>query len=245
MNKNIRVEVLFPEVANLYGDSENITYLKKSMPQLEIVETNLAGEPCFVEKTPDFVYMGTLTEKGQVLAIEKLAKYREKLVEMIEEGVYFLLTGNAMEVFGTEIKDVDGTVVEGLGILPIHTKRDMMNRFNSLYLGKMEDFDIVGFKSQFTHSYWNDGEGEGMQLFDTTRGPGLNPDIKGEGVRMNNLMATYVIGPILVLNPPFAKWLLSKLGAGDDPKLAFEKEAFDAYELRVKEYSDEKTGFYY
>lgn len=244
MKNNIRVEVLFPEVANLYGDSENISYLKKSYPELEIVETNLAGEPYFVEKTPDLIYMGTLTENGQIMAIEKLSKYREKIVELIENGIYFLLTGNAMEVFGGEIRDKDGTVVKGLGIIPIHAKRDMMNRFNSLYLGKFDDMNIVGFKSQFTHSYWDENAGNGLQLFNTTRGPGLNPDIKGEGVRINNLMATYVIGPILVLNPPFTKWLLSELGA-ENPKLAFEKEAMDAYNLRVKEYSDENTGFYY
>ena len=29
MEGNIRVEVLFPEIANLYGDLENIEYIKK------------------------------------------------------------------------------------------------------------------------------------------------------------------------------------------------------------------------
>ena len=66
----------------------------------------------------------------------------------------------------------------------------------------------------------------------------------GEGIRKNNFMGTYVIGPLLVLNPPFTKWLLKGIGAGD-VKLAFEKEAMEAYEARVKEYSDPNTGFYY
>ena len=63
---------------------------------------------------------------------------------------------------------------------------------------------IVGFKSQFTHSYWEDGT-EASPLFMTERGPGLNPEIKEEGIRLNNFMATYVIGPLLILNPPFAQ----------------------------------------
>ena len=66
----------------------------------------------------------------------------------------------------------------------------------------------------------------------------------GEVVRKNNFMGTYVIGPLLVLNPPFAKWLLKEIGAGD-VNLAFEKEAMEAYETRVKEYSDPNSGFYY
>ena len=77
MDKTIRIEVLFPEIANLYGDLENISYLKKSCPEIEVVETHLVGEPCFIERTPDLIYMGTLTEKGQRLATEKLAQYKE------------------------------------------------------------------------------------------------------------------------------------------------------------------------
>ncbi len=57
-------------------------------------------------------------------------------------------------------------------------------------------------------------------------------------------MATYVIGPLLALNPPFARYILSRCGAESQP-LAFEEAAMDAYETRVKEYSDPDTGFYY
>ena len=62
--------------------------------------------------------------------------------------------------------------------------------------------------------------------------------------KKNNFMGTYVIGPLLILNPPFTKRLLRDMGAGD-VTLAFEKEAMEAYEARVKEYSDPNTGFYY
>lgn len=247
MEKKLTVEVLFPEIANLYGDSENITYLKKSCNEIEVIETSLIGEPHFVREIPSLIYMGTMTEKGQELAVSKLSEHKDRVVELIENGVHFLLTGNALEVFGKEIKDVDGTVCQGLGIFPIYTRRDMMNRFNSLYLGKMGEMDIVGFKSQFTHSYWDENASEfsDSYLFDTVRGPGLNPDIKEEGIRKNNFMATYVIGPLLVLNPPFTKWLLTEIGAGENPALAYEKAAMEAYEARVSEYSDENTGFYY
>ena len=68
--------------------------------------------------------------------------------------------------------------------------------------------------------------------------------MKEEGIRVNNFMATYVIGPILVLNPPFAKYLLEKCGA-DSSDLAFEEAAMEAYDARVREYSDPSTGFYY
>ena len=246
MEKRIRIEVLFPEIANLYGDLENIEYLRKSCPEIEVVETHLTEEPEFMRETPSLIYMGTLTENGQHLAVEKLSQYTDKLIEMINEGVHFLVTGNALEVFGGEIEDVDGSRDCGLKIFPTHAKRDMMNRFNSLYLGKLYGMDIVGYKRPVKHT-WHDARAEGGafgSVFETKRGPGLNPDVMGEGVRKNNFMGTYVIGPLLVLNPPFTKWLLKEIGAGD-VNLAFEKEAMEAYDARVKEYSDPNTGFYY
>lgn len=245
----MKIEVLYPEVANLYGDLENITYLKKSCPEIEIVKTHLTDEPLFVSEKPDLIYMGTMTESAQLLAIEKLGAYKEALKARIDDGTLFLITGNALEIFGSSIKDKDGTEVECLGIFPTMAKRDMMNRYNSLWLGKFEDMKLVGYKSQFTHSYRDENAKsclypEFEAAFAAERGPGLNPEITGEGVRKNNFIATYIIGPILVLNPPLAKWMLRKMGVSA-PVLAFEEAAMEAYEVRVKEYSNPDTGFYY
>ena len=238
----MKIEILFPEVCNLYGELGNISFLKKSCPEIEIVETSLKDEPLFIREVPDLIYMGTMTERAQLIVLEKLMGYKERLAQLIKDGARFLITGNALELFGKSIEDKDGTIVECLGIFDTVAKRDMMNRFNSLYIGLFNDMKIVGYKSQFTHSYWNDGaEIEG--LFMTERGPGLNPDIKEEGVRRNNFMASYIIGPLLVLNPPFAKLILKECGI--DVPLAFEKEAMDAYEARVAEYSEPDRGFYY
>lgn len=238
----MKIEVLFPEVCNLYGELGNISFLKKSCPEIEIVETSLKDEPLFIREVPDLIYMGTMTERAQLIVLEKLMGCKERLAQLIEDGARFLITGNALELFGKSIEDKDGTIVECLGIFDTVAKRDMMNRFNSLYIGLFNDMKIVGYKSQFTHSYWNDGaEIEG--LFMTERGPGLNPDIKEEGIRRNNFMASYIIGPLLVLNPPFAKFILKECGI--ETPLAFEREAIDAYDARVAEYSEPDRGFYY
>lgn len=245
----MKIEVLFPEIANLYGDLENISYLQKSCPEIEIVETHLNDTPLFVSEKPDLVYMGTMTESAQLLVIDKLKEYKEALKTRIDDGTLFLITGNVLEVFGKSIKDKDGSETECLGIFPTVAKRDMMNRFNSLYLGTFEGMTIVGYKSQFTHSYKDENAKDCMYsefrpAMESRRGPGLNPDVEGEGIRQNNFIATYIIGPILVLNPPFAKWILNKMGV-KEPTLAFEEAATEAYEIRVEEYSNPATGFYY
>lgn len=238
----MRIEVLYPEVCNLYGELGNVRFLKQSCPDIEVIETSLNEEPLFARKIPDLIYMGTMTEKSQCIVLERLAKYKSRIEELIDEGARFLITGNALELFGQRIEDIDGTLVECLGIFDTVAKRDMMNRFNSLYLGSFDNMKVVGYKSQFTHSYFQ-GNAEHQGLFMTERGPGLNPDIKEEGIRKNNFMATYIIGPLLVLNPPFAKYILKECGVNDS--LAFEAEAMDAYQTRVTEYSEPDRGFYY
>ena len=134
----MKIEVLFPEICNLYGELENIGYLKKSMPDIEVVETAITDEPLFVTEEPDLIYMGTMTESAQLLVIDKLSAYIERIEELIGRGVNFLITGNALEVFGKRIEDVDGTVVECMGFFDFVTKRDMMDRYNSLYLGEFK-----------------------------------------------------------------------------------------------------------
>ena len=237
----MKIEVLFPETANLYGDLMNVEYLRRSCPEIEVVNTALKFAPLFPREKVDLVYLGSMTEEGQLLTAEALRPYLDVLRGRIAEGMNFLVTGNALEVFGDRITADDGTDFPGLGLFHTTAKHRMMNRYNALYVGKFGETDIVGFKSQFGHSW---GETGAEPLFQTLRGAGLNPDVPGEGVRLGNFMATYVIGPLLILNPPFAKYVLRLMGA-ETPALAFETAAEELYAQRVREFSDPATGVDY
>lgn len=230
----MKVEVLFPEVANLSGDLMNIRYLKQCCDELEIVETDLKSRPAFLDEEVALVYMGTATETGLALAAEALRPYLDEIRVKIDGGQLMLLTGNAQEVFGNYIDSDQAERMNGLGILPIHSEYHMMQRHNSFFIGKYGDMDIVGFKSLFGHTY---PDGEFESLFHTLRGVGRSGGSEDEGYSMNNLMATSLTGPLLVLNPPFTKALLRKMGAKSDA-LAFEDAAMEAYRVRVAEFSD-------
>ena len=235
----MRIEVLFPEICNLYGDLFNAEYLRRSCPEIEIVNTSINSEPLFSSTIPDMIYMGCMTERGQEMAVAKLLTYKERITGLANDGALFFLTGNAGELFGTHIETENAGNIDCLGILPVYAKRRMMNRYNSLYIGKFHNMDIVGFKGQFSHSY---GDNSDCYFIETTRGDGINPGSKFEGIWKNNLFSTYIIGPLLPLNPPLAKYLLDLMGV-DSPLLEFEKECCDAYNTRVKEFSEPTRGF--
>ena len=236
----MRIEVLFPEFGNLFGDTGNIRFLKASAPDVEIINTDNRSEPYFVNGDVDMIYIGSMSELKQEIAVSRLLPYKERIVELIEKGVVFLATGNALELFGEYIKDGD-KIIPMLSIFPFYADRYIQEiRHNSMFIGKFDDMKIVGYKSQFSNCI-----GEFKDYFiDVTGGYGnSNTEAdKKEGIHYKNFFATYLLGPFLVLNPPFTKHILKLMG--HDDSLAFEEEAMDAYNERVDCLEDESTVFW-
>ena len=237
----MKIEILFPEICNLCGDLMNIRYLTQCCSTIEVVETDLKSRPRFLDEDIALVYMGSTTEKGLELIVKALSPVKAQLLDKLAAGQLMLLTGNALDAFSLSAESDEGWQLEGLGILPSRARYRMMQRHNSFYLGKFADMDIVGFKSLFGHTY--DAPAEDG-LFTTVRGIGRNESTALEGWRKNNLLATYVTGPLLVLNPPLARYILTLMGV-ESPSLAFEEAAMDAYRKRVAEFSEENRPWLY
>lgn len=227
------IEVLYSELCNLFGDSANIKYLEKCLPKARFIYTGIEDVPAFTHEKVNLIYMGPMSENTQELVISKLSKYKKEIKDNIDNDVNFLIVGNALEVFGKYIENEDGTKIEGLSIFDVYAKRDMMKRYNTLVLGTFNDIEMVGFKSQFTQMY-----GDNSQYFiDVKRGTGINKESIKEGIKVNNFIGTYLLGPILIINPLFTKYLLNKMGS-KDTTLVYEKEAMLAYNKRLEEFKD-------
>ena len=226
----MRIEILFPEFCNLFGDMYNMKYLKMCLPDAEFIETALDEVPTFVEEDVNLIYLGPMTENTQEKVINRLLPYKQRIEELIDKNVVFLFTGNAVEVLGKYIENEDGTKIDGLGIFDVYSKRDMMHRHNSYLIGKYEDIEMVGFKSQFTMMYGNNSE---MPFLQVEKGIGINKESKLEGIKKNNFIGTYLIGPLLIMNPKFTKKVLETLGVNTD--VALKEDVTLAYEARIKE----------
>lgn len=228
----MKIEVLFPELCNLFGDISNMKYLQKCLPDAEFINTSIEDIPYFVQNDVNLIYLGPMTEKMQEKVIQKLLLYKERIQELINKDVVFLFTGNAMQVLETYIENEDGSKIQGLGIINLYSKRNMLNRYNCLFTGEFEDIEIVGFKSTFTMEY---GDNKDNYFVKATKGIGINKESNLEGIRMRNFFGTSLLGPILILNPNFTKKILKLIGE-DEPKLAFEEECMKSYEIRLEEF---------
>lgn len=232
----MKIEILFPEFCNLFGDMSNMRYLRKCLPEAEFLETPFSEAPRFLTESVNLVYLGPMTEGMQERVIEKFRPHKSRIESLIHSGAVFLFTGNALEVLGQYIANEDGSRIEGLGILPLYAKRDMLHRHNSTFLGSYGGQAVMGFKSQFTMAYPQE---DCPGLFQVDKGVGLNKKCHFEGVQVNHFFGTYLIGPLLVLNPPFTLHLLRTMGV-ENPQLAFSQEMQAAYDKRLKDYR-EKT----
>lgn len=223
----MKIELLYPELNDLYGDFFNAKYLVASIPGGELV-TARDGVPAFARERVDAVCLGSMSERNQGFAARRLLPYREKIRELIEDGTVILATGNALELFGREIHDGEN-VIPCLGIFDYYAVRQMNDRRSCFFLGEFEGHEVVGNKGQFSFSY-----GTEEHPFIAVRGGfGSNLESKNEGFRYKNFFGTYLLGPFLPLNPYFGKYLLSVLGV--DAPVAFEKESLAAYEYRLGE----------
>lgn len=262
------IELLFPDFCNIYGESYNVEYLRRSNSEINVIETTHKIEPAFAQDKVDMIYLGCTTEKKQEQIIEILRPYRERIIELINGGTIFLVTGNSIEIFGQAIKD-GLRKIPSLGIFDFTSERFMeKERHNSQYVGTFnpgENEDpiiMLGHKSQFSFSYraasgtadtsseksfaaagdvfaYDDGCGF-SPFVDLEIGIGMNKGTKEEGIRKNNFFATYSLGPYFILNPLFAKYLLRKMGLDDT--LIFEQEIMEAYEYRLHELRDNLSG---
>ena len=124
----MKIEILFPEFCNLFGDTYNMIYLEKTLPQAEFIRTPIGGTVRFTEEKIDLVYMGPMTERMQARVIERLRPLKEKIRAAIESGTVFLFTGNALEVFGDYIETEDGGRIECLGLYRLFAKRSEERR---------------------------------------------------------------------------------------------------------------------
>ena len=242
MTRALTIEMLFPEIANLHGDNFNITYLSQCRPDARIIRTGLTDVPAFASSTVDLIYLGPLTEQGQLKVIDRLRPHRERITALIEAGTTFLFTHNALEVLGSRIRnDEMGYDAPGVGVFDFESTLRMFGRYNGKVMGTVPEVGaehpIVGYKSQFSMVTGAETV-PGFLVAD--RGIGRNTSTATEGVRSHNFLGTSLIGPLLVVNPHFTRSLLAQLDPDSEPTLAHEAFALAAYEARLADFRDDR-----
>lgn len=231
-----RIEYLFPEISGVFGDQYNMTYLQKCSSEIEIISTSRRSRPAFADVDVDMIYLDTSTERMQEIRLEALRPYVKRIRQLIDAGTIFLLTGNAVELIGTSIEDGERTI-PALGLWDFRTvRRTVLPRQGFQFAGCFdtesgEEITVLGQRSQY--SAFNGDFARLDPWINVQVGAGMNSEARTDGIRKNHFFATDALGPLLVLNPQFCKYLFRLLGLNDH--LPFEQEALEAHECRKRE----------
>ena len=223
----IRILHLYPELMNLYGDYGNLTIIANRIKKhgIEVrIDKREIQDPIIFEDY-DFVYMGSGTEKNQLVALNDLRKYELYLKEYINDNNVVLFTGNAMELLGNSIDDE-----LALGIVDFNTRITDKRYTGDVIVYNETLKETVGFinKSSLIEG------GEKFKLFDYVFKDNNLSDNSYEGYRYKNLFGTHIIVPVLVKNPYFADEIL-KLLLKDQYVDNADKYEMAAYETTLRE----------
>ena len=120
----INIVHLYYDLMNLYGEIGNIMALEKGFndQDMYVEVTNLTvGDMIDFDKY-DIYYIGCGSEDNQLIVIEDLLKYKDKIIDAIENGKHFIFTGNSYEILGKYIEKSNGKKIETLGIFDFYSK---------------------------------------------------------------------------------------------------------------------------
>lgn len=225
-----KIEILLPEIANLYGELGTIHYLQQAFKDEDVTMTHFNEAFRFVNEDVDFIYMGALSEKWQEPVIEKLRPHKARLCELIEKNTLFVMIATAFELFGSYILRGDKKI-EGLGVFDFHTIQDFSRRYNQRMILELGAATIVATKTQFSRVY---DIPEEMAWMKPLLGEGTYPHLTGDGLKYRNFRGTHLTGPLMLQNPYILRWIYDILGIQDKPLY---------YDL-IKENYEIRTGNY-
>ena len=221
--KEIKLLYLYPDMLELYGDYGNIQVLKY---RLEKRGFNLIIDKYSIgDKAPDFtsydiVFAGGGADNEQSILSKDLIKYKDNIKEAVEKGVFFLLICGAYQLFGKYYKGVEGNIIPGLEVFDYYTvaepdrkKRCIGNIVLNVNLGKFKknnieenivETEVIGFENHGGQTY-NIKSSFGKVLYGNGNKFG---DIE-EGFFKENVIATYLHGPLLAKNPEVSDYIIS------------------------------------
>lgn len=211
--KEIKILYLYPDMLELYGDYGNIQILKYRMESRGY--TTIIDNYCIGDNPPNFnnydiVFAGGGADNEQNILANDLIKYKDNIKEAIQNGVFFLLICGAYQLFGKYYKDVDGNIIPGLEIFDYYTeansdrkKRCIGNIVIETTLNNINT-KVIGFENHGGQTF-NISNPFGKVLF----GNGNKFEDSEEGYFQNNVIATYLHGPLLSKNPELCDYIIT------------------------------------
>lgn len=226
MSRNIHIVHLYPNEMNTYGDRGNILTLKRRMEWSglsPVIHYHHPGKP--FPREADLVFGGGGQDSAQSDIQRDIHMIGVTLRGLAEAGVPMLMICGMYQLLGHAFITNQGQTIKGIGLIDMVTKAGRKRLIGNVAVSTEDFGTLYGFENHSGQTFLNPGQDS---LGRTTRGNGNNTKDKTEGARIHNIVATYMHGPVLPLNPLLSDWLIetSAQHAGIDAQPAFLDDAY-------------------
>lgn len=208
----LRILALYPEQMNIYADRGNLLFLQRRCEWRGIDFSYAAAGPGdeFDPGAHDLVYLGGGQDRDQrAVAADMVATKRDALAAAVADGAVMLAVCGGYQLLGHSYQ-LDDERLPGLGLADLETVREPGERLigNVAIEADLGDGPrtIAGFENHGGRTYLGS---DAAPLGRVLAGFGNNGKDGFEGVRRDNVLGTYLHGPLLPKNA----WLADHLTA--------------------------------
>jgi CobQ-like glutamine amidotransferase family enzyme len=235
----LRLLALYPEQMNIYADRGNVLFLQHRCEWRGIGFSYAAAGPGegFDPDGHDLIYIGGGQDRDQLMVAEDMRRSkRDAIASALGEGASLLAVCGGYQLLGSSYQ-LGEDRIEGLGLANLETIRADGERL----IGNVSIEVDLGSGPRVLAGFENHGGrtrlGSGAEpLGRVLHGHGNNGTDGYEGVKLGNLIGTYLHGPLLPKNAWLADELIARgieHATGTRPELeplddALEDAAHDA-----------------
>jgi lipid II isoglutaminyl synthase (glutamine-hydrolysing) len=203
VDERIRIGLLYPQLLGTYGDRGNAEVLawrlRRRGHHAEVVEL---PAPRAVPAELDAYVLGGGEDLNQALAVRLLQGRQGRGLRLaLAQGAPALAVCGSLQLLGHSYLDAAGRRVPGLHLLDLETVASGRRCVGEVVARLPDGSLLTGFENHGGRTRLGP---TAEPLARVLLGNGNNGDDGTEGVRSDNLLATYLHGPVLARNPALA-----------------------------------------
>jgi len=199
---------LYPREMNIYGDTGNVLVLRRRLEwrgiQARVVPVSV-GDPLPAEADVLLGGGGQDAAQGEIGA-DFVARGAE-LRAMADDGVVMLAICGSYQLLGHEFVTQEGVRIPGVGVLDVRTVGSATRLIGNNHVDTADAGRLVGYEN---HSGLTELGAGVSALGRTSTGRGNNGRDGTEGAVRDNVVGTYLHGPVLAKSPRFADDLIRR-----------------------------------
>lgn len=209
---DLKILWMYHDLMDLYGDKGNAEVLRVRAQKRNIqvtLDTCTIGEERDI-RDYDLFFLGGGADREQELIHEDLLSRKQQIVEAMDQNTAFLLICGGYQLFGKYYKDQDGSIVEGLGLFDYYTEASDRGHRCIGNIAVETTMDGETFKAVGFENHGGQTKNVSTPFAKVLKGHGNMHESQYEGFMNDQVLATYMHGPLLPKNPKIADAILKR-----------------------------------